>query len=420
MRGQRRSTRRTSRTAPPSRPTGAPTARPASAATSSATRASSRPSTRSPATRARPAPRARPSPAARACPRARPSPPSPRPATYADMPRSERPMRRARSNTHRSALIALAVIVGRRLPRLDQGDPVPLALRGQGRVRDLQQPAHRLAGADRRRRGRQGHRRRARRGRRRRDRDDADRGQGPAGARRRDGQDPPAHLPRGQLLRRPRRPARRRRPSSTTAPRFPVQQTATPVQLDEVLTALQSDTREDLKIAAARVRRRRSRARAPAASTARSRTGSPPTATRRSSPRRCWARPGTTSPATSTHAGATAGALDRNREQLKSLITDFHTTARRVRAPGRATCAAASPSCRARCAPSMPALAALNESFPPLRALAQRAAAGRAELRGDARRLAAVRPAAARPRLRARAARPGRRPAPDRARRSPR
>ncbi len=35
---------------------------------------------------------------------------------------------------------------------------------------------------------------------------------------------------------------------------FPVQQTDTPVQLDQVLTALQTDTREDLKTAAARVR----------------------------------------------------------------------------------------------------------------------------------------------------------------------
>ena len=38
---------------------------------------------------------------------------------------------------------------------------------------------------------------------------------------------------------------------------IPVTQTATPVQLDQVLTALQSDTREDLQKTARRARRRR-------------------------------------------------------------------------------------------------------------------------------------------------------------------
>ena len=81
---------------------------------------------------------------------------------------------------------------------------------------------------------------------------------------------------------------------------FPVQQTDTPVQLDEVLTALQTDTREDLKTLlreyAAGLRGKG------AEPTPRSSTGSRPTATRRSSPRRCWARRSTTSPATSTAA----------------------------------------------------------------------------------------------------------------------
>ena len=109
---------------------------------------------------------------------------------------------------------------------------------------------------------------------------------------------------------------------------FPVQQTATPVQLDQVLTALQSDTREDLKIAAARVR-------APALE------GKGAKGFNDSIP--YWkpayrdsaivsdallgekrARP---LAATSTARGATAAALDRHREQLKSLITDFNTTA---------------------------------------------------------------------------------------------
>jgi ABC-type transporter Mla subunit MlaD len=42
-------------------------------------------------------------------------------------------------------------------------------------------------------------------------------------------------------------PARRRAPSPETGGTLKVTQTATPVQLDEVLTALQSDSREDLK-----------------------------------------------------------------------------------------------------------------------------------------------------------------------------
>ncbi len=78
---------------------------------------------------------------------------------------------------------------------------------------------------------------------------------------------------------------------------LPVQQTATPVQLDEVLTALQSDAREDLKVLLRRSAARACRAPAHAASTARCRTGSPPMATPRSSPRRCSASPATTCPA---------------------------------------------------------------------------------------------------------------------------
>ena len=63
-----------------------------------------------------------------------------------------------------------------------------------------------LAGADRGRERRQGHEHRADARRRHGDRDDGDRRQGPAAPQGRDGQDPAADLPRGQLLRRP--PAR--------------------------------------------------------------------------------------------------------------------------------------------------------------------------------------------------------------------
>ena len=133
---------------------------------------------------------------------ARRSPPSRRPArTRRCRARSahEAPALQRRDRARRAGRMRRA-----RLLRLHQGDPAEAALRGPGRVRELEQPAAGLAGADRRRRGRQGHGRRAHRARRdRRDRDDADRGRGPAGPRRRDRQDPPADLPRGQLLRRP-------------------------------------------------------------------------------------------------------------------------------------------------------------------------------------------------------------------------
>jgi ABC-type transporter Mla subunit MlaD len=92
-----------------------------------------------------------------------------------------------------------------------------------------------------------------------------------------------------------------------------ISQTAAPVQLDEVLTALQSDTRQDLKdvlaaVAAAWTRRRPPRRTArpippPAASrrgrrsTTRTATSAPPSAAPRWSTRRCSARiRGATSP----------------------------------------------------------------------------------------------------------------------------
>jgi virulence factor Mce-like protein len=160
---------------------------------------------------------------------------------------------------------------------------------------------------------------------------------------------------------------------SPTAPELedgatlPVQQTATPVQLDEVLTALQSDTREDLKTllheygtalegAGARGFNRSLPYWEPAY---------------RDSAIVADAMRGTTGRDLSGYvkgAGATAAALDRNRAQLKSLITDFHITAAafaREDANLQAAIGELPNTLRA----AMPALAALNESFPPLRAL---------------------------------------------------
>ena len=61
------------------------------------------------------------------------------------------------------------------------------------------------------------------------------------------GQDPPAPVPRGQLADRPRARHRRARRRSPTAARSRSSRPAGPVQLGQVLTALQSDTRKNLQ-----------------------------------------------------------------------------------------------------------------------------------------------------------------------------
>jgi phospholipid/cholesterol/gamma-HCH transport system substrate-binding protein len=149
---------------------------------------------------------------------------------------------------------------------------------------------------------------------------------------------------------------------------IPVQQTATPVQLDEVLTALQSDTREDLKVLLREY--------------GNGLDGTGGRGLHRSIP--YWepayrdsaivadAMRGRTGHDLSGYvkqAGATAAALDRNREQLKSLITDFNVAAGAFAGQDGNLRAAIAELPRTLGA-AMPALAELNEAFPPLRALA--------------------------------------------------
>ncbi|HET9738498.1 MAG TPA: MlaD family protein [Solirubrobacteraceae bacterium] len=149
---------------------------------------------------------------------------------------------------------------------------------------------------------------------------------------------------------------------------IPVQQTATPVQLDEVLTALQSDTREDLKVLL------REYGKGLDGAGARGFNRSIPywEPAYRDSAIVADAMRGETGRDLSgyvKHAGATAAALDRNREQLKSLITDFNVAAGAfARQDGNLQAAIGELPRTLRAA--MPALAELNESFPPLRALA--------------------------------------------------
>jgi phospholipid/cholesterol/gamma-HCH transport system substrate-binding protein len=150
---------------------------------------------------------------------------------------------------------------------------------------------------------------------------------------------------------------------------IPVQQTATPVQLDEVVTALQSDTRDDLKILLREY--------------GKALDGSGAKGFNRSIP--YWkpayrdgsvvadAMRGETGHDLSGYvknAGAVAAALDRNGNQLKSLVTDFNTTAAAfAREDGSLNAAVGELPRTLRAA--YPALGALNEAFPPLRALAQ-------------------------------------------------
>lgn len=150
---------------------------------------------------------------------------------------------------------------------------------------------------------------------------------------------------------------------------FPVNQTDTPVQFDEVLSALQTDTREDLKLLlreyAAGLKGRGARG------------------FNRSI--KYW-KPAYRDTAIVSEAmlgerehdlsgyidraGIVAGALDRNRGQLKALITNFRRTAGAfARENGNLEAAIAELPRTLRAA--QPALAALNASFPGLRGFAR-------------------------------------------------
>jgi virulence factor Mce-like protein len=150
---------------------------------------------------------------------------------------------------------------------------------------------------------------------------------------------------------------------------FPVNQTATPVQLDQVLTALQTDTREDLKTTlreyAAGLKGKGAKG--------------------FNESIKYW-KPAYRDSAIVSEAllgekehdlsgyinrsGVVAGALDRNRESLKDLITNFRVTAgafARENTNLEAAIAELPRTLRA----AQPALGALNRSFPGLRGFAR-------------------------------------------------
>jgi phospholipid/cholesterol/gamma-HCH transport system substrate-binding protein len=150
---------------------------------------------------------------------------------------------------------------------------------------------------------------------------------------------------------------------------LPVNQTATPVQLDQVLTSLQSDTRSDLQTVL------REYASALDGKGAKGFNASVP-----------WWKPAYQSSAIVSQAtlgeephdlsgyirgaGATAAALDRNGQALKSLVTEFNTTANAFAVEQDNLRAALSELPNTLHA-AMPALLALDNAFPPVRLLAR-------------------------------------------------
>jgi ABC-type transporter Mla subunit MlaD len=149
---------------------------------------------------------------------------------------------------------------------------------------------------------------------------------------------------------------------------IPINQTSTPVQFDQLLTSLQSDTRDDLKTLLKSYGDALDKGGAQAFD--------------RSIP--YW-KPAYRDTAIvndamlgeNTHdlsgyvanAGATAAALDRNSTALKSLITDFNTTANAF-AVQQGNLRSAIVELPRTLRAAMPALASLNDAFPPLRQFA--------------------------------------------------
>jgi phospholipid/cholesterol/gamma-HCH transport system substrate-binding protein len=166
-------------------------------------------------------------------------------------------------------------------------------------------------------------------------------------------------------------------PGSPSAPalhdgdRIPINQTSAPVQLDQVLGVLQAPTRRDLQGLL------RELSSGLSGEGARGYNRSIPywEPAYRDSSVVADALQGTEQHDLSRlidKAGATAQAIDRNREQLKSLVTDFDSTAAAFAARDTDLSAAVGELPRTLRA-GMPALAALNRSFPAVRGLVRAA-----------------------------------------------
>jgi phospholipid/cholesterol/gamma-HCH transport system substrate-binding protein len=166
-------------------------------------------------------------------------------------------------------------------------------------------------------------------------------------------------------------------PGSPSAPnlrdgdRIPINQTSAPVQLDQVLSVLQAPTRRDLQALL------RELSAGLSGSGARGYNRSIPywEPAYRDSAIVADALQGTEAHDLSRFidkAGATAQAIDRHREQLKALVTDFDATAAAFAARDSQLSEAVGELPRTLRA-GMPALAALNRSFPAVRGLVRAA-----------------------------------------------
>jgi phospholipid/cholesterol/gamma-HCH transport system substrate-binding protein len=150
---------------------------------------------------------------------------------------------------------------------------------------------------------------------------------------------------------------------------FPVNQTATPVQFDQLLSALQTDTRDDLKILLKQY------ASGLKGRGAKGFNGSIPywKPAYRDSAIVAEATLGEREHDLSGYidrSGVVAGALDRNRQQLKDLITNFRQTAGAFARENQNLESAIAELPRTLQA-AQPALKALNDSFPGLRGFAR-------------------------------------------------
>ena len=162
------------------------------------------------------------------------------------------------STVHARSRPALLAILRVRSPSTSASPSTSRSSTAFGSRRCSSRPTIRaeLARAHRRRQRRQGHEIEARPRTRRRRRHDGDQGEGPADPQRRHAEDPAAHLPRRQLLRRP--PARHALAPTSRRRHDPDHPDRDPVQLDQVLTALQTTRAQDLQQSAQGPWRRRS------------------------------------------------------------------------------------------------------------------------------------------------------------------
>ena len=147
---------------------------------------------------------------------------------------------------------------------------------------------------------------------------------------------------------------------------IPINQTAVPVQFDQLLTSLQSDTREDLKTLLDEYGNALDKGGAEAFNRSIPHWESAYRDTAIVAEAMLGEEPHDLS-GFIDQFGATAAALDRNPVQLKNLITDFNTTAAAFAREDDNLRAAISELPNTLDA-AQPALAALNESFPSLRA----------------------------------------------------